>query len=202
MNGVQELDHFKRLVAALEPWLGQLVIVGGWAHQLYRLHPNAQALPYQALLTLDTDVAVPSTLPIGKQDIRERLLSYGFTEEFLGDLHPPATHYRLVSSNSGFYAEFLTPLTGSAYNRENKRKATVKIGGITSQQLRHIELLLKHPWIVELDTGESVADVQMANPVSFIAQKVLIHKKRHREDRAKDLLYIHDTFEVFGSQLP
>jgi hypothetical protein len=26
-----------------------------------------------------------------------------------------------------------------------------------------------------------------------LAQKVLIHKKREREDRAKDILYMHDT---------
>jgi hypothetical protein len=44
MNGVQNTDPFKRLVAALEPWLDQVVIVGGWAHQFYRLHPHAQQL--------------------------------------------------------------------------------------------------------------------------------------------------------------
>src|SRR5258708_15159363 len=52
MNGVQ--DAFGRLVADLEPWLDQVVVVGGWAHQLYRLHPNAQELSYPPLTTLDT----------------------------------------------------------------------------------------------------------------------------------------------------
>jgi hypothetical protein len=91
MNGVQDPDAFKRLIAALEPWLDEVVIVGGWAHQLFRLHPEAQELAYPALGTLDVDVAVPATLPSGEPDIRERLLAYGFTEEFLGDDHPPAT---------------------------------------------------------------------------------------------------------------
>jgi hypothetical protein len=37
--------------------------------------------------------------------------------------------------------------------------------------------------------------------VSFVAQKVLIHEERAREDRAKDILYMHDTFEIFGARL-
>ena len=38
MSGAR--DPFVRLVAALEPWLDQIVVVGGWAHRLYRLHPQ------------------------------------------------------------------------------------------------------------------------------------------------------------------
>ena len=39
-----ENEAFARLVRAIEPWLGEVVIIGGWAHQLYRLHPSAQTL--------------------------------------------------------------------------------------------------------------------------------------------------------------
>jgi Nucleotidyltransferase len=201
MNGVQDLSAFRRLLAALEPWLDQVVIVGGWAHQLYRLHPYAQELNYPPLTTLDTDVAVPTELRVGEQDLRERLLAEGFTEEFLGDDHPPATHYHLGQETSGFYAEFLPPLTGNAYDRKNKRKATMEIAGIASQQLRHIELLLFHPWLIDLEFNGFAAKIRAANPVSFLAQKVLIHEKRDREDRAKDILYMHDTIEVFGARL-
>src|SRR5580698_7227925 len=75
MKGVQDTGSFNRLVAALEPWLDQIVIVGGWAHQLYRLHPSAQQLDYPPLTTVDTDIAVPAKLPVTGQDIRERLLA-------------------------------------------------------------------------------------------------------------------------------
>jgi len=201
MNGVQDPAAFKRLIAALEPWLDQVVIVGGWAHQLYRLHPEAQELEYQPLGTLDADVAIPATLPVEEPDIRERLLAYGFTEEFLGDDHPPATHYCLGGEASGFYAEFLTPLIGSEYDRNQKRKATTEVAGVASQQLRYIELLLHHPWWINLESDGSGPKIQIANPVSFLAQKLLIHGKRDREDRAKDILYMHDTLEVFGAQL-
>jgi Nucleotidyltransferase len=202
MNGVNDRESFERLVTALAPWLDHVVVVGGWAHQLYRLHPHAQELEYLPLMTLDTDVAVPAKLPVGEHDIRERLLAHGFTEELFGDSRPPATHYRLGGGATGFYAEFLTPLIGSQYDREHKRKVTMDIAGVISQQLRHIELLLHHPWSIDFESDALTAKIQVANPVSFLAQKVLIHHKRQREDRAKDILYMHDTFEVFGARLP
>jgi hypothetical protein len=146
---------------------------------------------------MDTDIAVPARLPAKGQDIRERLRAQGFKEEFLGDDRPPATHYRLGGADSGFYAEFLSPLTGNGDDRKHRRKATVEISGIASQQLRHIEILLRLPWSIDIRT----ATVQVANPVAFLAQKILIHGKRERLDRAKDILYMHDTLEVFGARL-
>jgi hypothetical protein len=95
MNGHGENEEFAQLVASLEPWLANVVIIGGWAHRLYRLHPSAQQVTYLPLITLDTDVAVPSRLPVTGQNVRERLVSNGFEEERLGQDKPPATHYRL-----------------------------------------------------------------------------------------------------------
>jgi hypothetical protein len=197
-----DTDPFNRLISALAPWLNQIVIVGGWAHQLYRLHPHAQTLDYLPLSTLDTDIALPATLPVEEQDIRAGLLAHGFSEEFFGEDRPPATHYCLGNEASGFYAEFLSPLYGSEVDRDKRGQATVEIAGVVSQRLRHIELLLSNPWSIDFDSGELAAKIQIANPVSFLAQKVLIQGKRAREDRAKDILYIHDTIEIFGERLP
>jgi hypothetical protein len=91
---------------------------------------------------------------------------------------------------------------GSEYDRKHRRKTTVEIAGIASQQLRHLELLLHHPWSINFQSAGFTARVQIANPVSFLAQKVLIHEGRDRADRAKDMLYMHDTLEVFGARLP
>jgi hypothetical protein len=154
------------------------------------------------LTTIDADVALPRHLVGHEQDIRARLLASGFTEEFLGDAHPPATHYHLGEESSGFYAEFLTPLVGSEYRRKGKRKATLEISGLVSQQLRHIEIFLQYPWTIDFPSNGDATQINIANPVAFIAQKVLIHARREREDRAKDILYIHDTLEVCGSRLP
>lgn len=201
MNGEQIAAPFGRLVAALEPWLDQVVIVGWWAHRLYRLHPAAQALDYPPLSTLDVDVALWSTAIAGETDIRTRLLNFGFTEEFSGEAHPPAAHYHLGGDYSGFYAEFLTPLIGGEYDRKRRRKTTIEVAGASAQQLRYIELLLHKPWFVDFEHNGFAARVRIANPVGFLAQKILIHRKREPLDRAKDIVYMRDTLEVFGARL-
>ncbi|HYO77047.1 MAG TPA: hypothetical protein VE010_11335, partial [Thermoanaerobaculia bacterium] len=43
--------------------------------------------------------------------------------------------------------------------------------------------------------------VNVANPVSYIAQKLIVMPTRSAKDRAKDLLYIHDTVELYGARL-
>lgn len=93
MNGQADNEAFARLIIAIEPWLGEIVIIGGWAHRLYRLHPSAHALDYVPLMTLDTDVALPAQLSVRGQDVRERLLAHGFSEQRFGNDNPPATHY-------------------------------------------------------------------------------------------------------------
>jgi hypothetical protein len=202
VNRGQISDPFGRLLAALEPWLDQMVIVGGWAHRLYRLHPDSQALDYPPLSTLDADVALSPTLMTGETGIHVRLLAFGFEEEFFGETRPPATHYHLGGEASGFYAEFLTPLAGSEYDRKKERKAVMEVAGASTQQLRHIELLLNRPWSIHVEHAEYSGRIRIANPVGFLAQKILIHRKRERQDRAKDILYMRDTLEVFGARLP
>lgn len=205
MASAPDIAGFSRLIAALDPWLNQVVIVGGWAHRLYHLHPSAQKLDFAPLMTLDADVALPSTLPAQTPSIREALVTNGFVEEFRGDDMPPATLYHLGDPGSGFYAEFLTPLRGSEYTKSGKRKATVQVAGVNSQQLRFIDLLLNDPWTVQLKSGEfelaEAKTVRIANPVGFLAQKLLIHRKRGGADQAKDILYIYDTLQVFGMRL-
>lgn len=91
-----DLERLPKLLEALEPWLPQVVIVGGWAHRLFRYHPFAQSVQHEPLLTLDTDVAIPTVLEVRGQDLRQRLLGAGFKEQFLGKDQPPATtfHHR------------------------------------------------------------------------------------------------------------
>ncbi len=206
MSNRPENEDFARLILAVEPWLSNLVIIGGWAHRLYRIHPSAKRVPYLPLMTLDTDVAMPSRLQAIDQNIRDRLFANGFEEERLGRDNPPVTHYRLSASKTGFYAEFLTPLSGAAHGRDGKPKATRRIAGVVSQQLRHLEILLYAPWMVAISRSngfslEDPKELQIANPASFFAHKILIHSKRISGKFAKDILYIHDTLEIFGASL-
>jgi len=149
---------------------------------------------------------VPATLEVREQELRDRLIRADFKERFLGDDQPPATHYELGEEVGAFYAEFLTPLIGSEYDRKGNRQATAQVGGITSQKLRYVELLLDSPLTVKLSRAngfpfEKPKQVRIAHPARFMAQKLLIHEKRNRHSRAKDILYLHDTIELLGGSL-
>lgn len=200
-----ELEPFAKFIEALDPWLGQVVLIGGWAHRLYRLDPRARNLRYLPLTTLDGDVAIPTKLKVEESTLRDRLLEAGFREEFIGEDRPSATHCHYGQAG-GFYVEFLSPLAGSEYDRSGKRKATKKVSGVSSQQLRYIEILMISPWKIELSEKNGYPltppkKIQVANPSSFLAQKILIHHERDYKDRAKDLLYMHDTIDVFSEHL-
>lgn len=66
--------------------------------------------------------------------------------------------------------------------------------------------MLNAPWEVTIapENGyptDGARQVRIPNPAAFLVQKILIHDKREREDKAKDILYIHDTIETFGGNL-
>jgi len=206
MNANAEFTSFARLVESLTPWLDQVVIIGGWAHRLHRLHPLAQPLQYEPLATLDADVALPRRMRVAGDEIYQRLAANGFVAEFLGRHRPPAAHYRLSDPGIHFYAEFLTSLVGGALGRRGKQNPTHRVGGVSSQNLRYIEVLLAAPWSVALSAANgfplaSETAVRIASPVSFLAQKILIHRRRNRDDRAKDILYMHDTIDTFAARI-
>lgn len=202
---MDDLTDIARLIDALRPWLGHLVIVGGWAHRLHRFHPMANPPAYLPLRTRDVDLAFSLKAPL-EGDIGAALRAANFHEDLSGEHIPPVTHYRLGGDDQGFYAEFLVPLMGSRLKRSGAPDATITKAGVTAQKLRHLDLLLAHPWHVGLGTSVGVpltppAEVILPNPVSFIAQKLLIQKRRPPEKRAQDALYIHDTLELFGRHL-
>jgi len=130
-----------------------------------------------------------------------------------GDFKPPATRYTLGDEAKGFYAEFLTPLpAGSSGKRRNRLTkvlepdATEQNAGVVAQKLRHLEVLLRDPWIVtipadESGVGEAIADLRVPNPVSFMIQKLLIRDIRSRDKRPQDVLYIHDALLIFGASI-
>ena len=201
-----DLRQFARLVDALEPWLDCVLFIGGWAHRLFRERPEAARLSYPPLRTGDVDVALDPRALERDAGIRERLAASGFREEFLGDDRPPVTHYSLGDEASGFYVEFLSSLLGGDRRRDGSRDVTERIAGVTAQKLRYLDILLVEPWTVTIGEEQGVplarpATILIPNPASFIVQKLLIEARRSREDRAKDVLYVHDTIELFAPTL-
>jgi hypothetical protein len=136
-------------------------------------------LGYPPLTTVDTDIAVPTKLPVTGQDIRERLLAEGFAEEFMGDDRPQKS----LASRHFFDAE-------TRRRRDKRRERNKTPLCVASASLRQSH-----------GANLTTATVRIANPAAFLAQKILIHSKRDRLDRAKDILYMHDTLEVSGARL-
>jgi hypothetical protein len=127
---MQDAESFARLIDALRPWLGHLIIAGGWAHRLHRLHPLAKNPGHEPIRTRDVDFALSPRAPLAG-NISEVLDAAGFTRTFLGEDAPPVTQYNL-DDDAGFYAEFLVPLEGSEIRRDGKRDVTVSLAGITA----------------------------------------------------------------------
>lgn len=201
---MNDLEAFAKLVQALDPWRGQLIFIGGWAHRLHRFDPRANKLDYQAVFTRDTDLAFASREPI-EGDMKTALVEHGFKEELAGEFKPPTAHYTLGTEGKGFYAEFLTPLIGSGTKRSGEPDATMEKAGISAQKIRHLDILLVDPWTVTLEPTSvplpSKTNVLVANPLCFVVQKFLIRKYRSTDKQAQDLLYVYDTIELFGNLL-
>jgi len=198
-------EKFAHLVEALRPWLPDLVIAGGWAHRLHRLHGFAESPGHLPLMTKDVDVALEKISASGAR-LRDALRASGFQEEMAGDARPPVTYYRLGSPGQPFYVEFLTPLVGSENKRDGTPDVTVTIGGVNAQKLRYLEILLLAPWAVVIGSDQGFplaqpATIAVPNAAGYIAQKLLILGRRKREDQERDILYIHDTLQIFAMHL-
>ena len=153
---------------------------------------------------LGASVAPPA--PVGARAHLYARAHAGFREEFSSDETPPVARYHLGTDDQGFYAEFITPLVGGGIRRDGSADATESRAGIVAQKLRHVEVLLVAPWRMSVCGGESKRlpvplKVRVANPASFVAQKLLIHGDRVPTKRAQDVLYIHDTIQLFGGSL-
>jgi hypothetical protein len=200
-------EAFARVLKALQPYADDLVFVGGWAHRLFPLHELARKPEFEPLMTDDADIATPSHLARGEKSIATLLKEEGFKETFLGDEEPPVTQYHLVDDEGGLYVEFLAPLVGNSRRRGGEQSFTTTIAGVTAQTLRHVDILIRDPWRVRISKASGFpveadgVEVRIANAVSFLAQKLLVLPKRSQDKQPKDVLYIHDTLQIFSNAL-
>lgn len=201
------LEGFVRVIRALEPYLDELVFVGAWSHRLLQFHSLATPPLFAPLMTEDADVAMPERLATRSPSLDTALTAGGFQARLSGDGPLPVTRYHPEGDENGLYVEFITPLRGSGYTREGEPDDTLAVAGITAQKLRYVELLLFEPWKLRcsvergFDVGTDELDIQIANPASYLAQKVLtLNRRRSGAKRAKDALYIHDTLMMFGDE--
>jgi len=199
-------EELARIVKALGPYLDQLVFVGAWCHRLLQLHPLATPPAFEPLMTEDADIATPDRLPSHALSLDQALTAGGYKAHLSGNAKPPVTKYYPKGDDNGLYIEFVSQLHGSGYTRTGEPNDILAVSGVTAQRLRHVDILLFEPWKLELsrergfDLEGDPSLVQVANPASYLVQKVLtLRKRRTAAKQSKDALYIHDTLTIFGS---
>lgn len=192
-----ELQALASSLAALGPYLEDVVLVGGWAHRLFHLHPWARPREFAPLATNDVDFAVPARTPPRESTLSSLLAAAGY-EARHKSIHtrPPLVRYQRAD---GVMIEFVADLKGSAHDRKGNAKDVLEVAGITAEQLRFVYPLLVRPWT---PTGHPVlGQVRVANPVTYLFQKLLVNASRLPPKDANDLIYVVDTVDVFGDHL-
>jgi hypothetical protein len=194
-----ELEDLALVVTALGAYAEDLILVGGWAHRLFGLHPWARARDWEPLRTNDVDFAVPLDLKERKTLLSALLEQAGFQVD-VKSIHtkPPLTRYR----RSNLLVEFVADLKGSATTRKGEAKDVEARAGITAERLRYVYPLQLRPWSPPAGAGPAVlAAVRVANPVTYLFQKILVNSRRSPPKDGGDLVYVADTLDVFGDHL-
>lgn len=193
-------DHFRTALLALGDALDEIVVVGGWAHRLFALHPLARRVVNPPIATLDADIVVSTAC---ETDLDGRLQRGGFRVERRGNATPQLARYRPgVADHEGdeFYLEFLVPRTGASRGRSGRLKNTLTVAGVVAQQLPHIELLTEDTWTVSVDGLQQA--VRIPNAARYLAQKLLVLDQRAvTGKRPNDVRYCYDTLHCFGDAL-
>ncbi len=203
--GPDDHEGLSRVARALAPFGAQFVVAGGWAHQLHRRSSLAGQVEFDALRTEDLDIATVHPVQAGPAPLDLVLEQAGFRPDPSGDATPPATRY-VYQPQPTFYVQFFTQRTGSGVQRDHSVQATVVVAGVVAERLRHVNILLARPWLVELGPAGAGRELHamrlhVANASCFMAQKLLVLSSRAPADRAKDIVYIYDTLMMFAGSL-
>lgn len=209
-------DFLAHVLWTFRPYLGTLVLVGGFAVRLYEIHPRAVPATTRVLRTFDADFATPPTgIPVTGLSLANLAEAAGFQQDFRGDHMPPAMKFvpknpsvEAVSAEQ-YSVEFLTSLTGPPGDRRGRAIVTRDIqAGIIAQRLRYLDLLLEIPWTVslaglpEIPKEAQALEVRLPHPGFFIVQKILISEEANRRDkRPKDMAYVYQVVSLFRRDL-
>ena len=193
-------EDFGRALQALQPYADDLLVIGGMAAILYRLVPGFAAAVVDPVATREVDWTTPPRLPARGDAIFELLAAKGlrsFEVPGFGNQRGPQVfqHERYdATTKAPVYQEFLCPLRGGS------TKIVDVQAGLAAQPLRYLDLLAFDPITITVDASSGIpvatpCQVRLAQPVLYIAQKILARDKRAAMPgkAEKDLAYAFDV---------
>ncbi len=185
-----DLLSLHRALNVLKPYLGEIILVGGWVPFLYRKY-GSMPFRHPSIRTTDIDMAVPRDLPEqGQATVDGLLIAAGYNVEIVGS-YGGAVKYELATPPTEI--EFITPEVG----RAGQPSITVQ-AGLRAQALRYVDILLDNTRQITVrdSVGGQQVDcvVKVPTPAAFIYQKALTLMQR-RSKAAKDLYYIFDLVD-------
>ena len=91
---ITEIKFLYRILSIIEPYLQDLILVGGFASLLYSVHEEADNDDNPLLITYDVDLASEGKVTIkGEKSIHESLEEEGLKCELVGRSEQPIVKY-------------------------------------------------------------------------------------------------------------
>lgn len=183
-------DVFVRTIVVLEPYLADIVLVGGWVHELYLREGGFSQQPVR---TDDIDFTLPKTLdPAGRPSLLELAKKAGFEKDTYGQGDEAVRLVQQVGE---------APLDLDLITEGPKPQSAAAIDGqdgLVVQAYPGQRILLENPhWIwVGKDVHPSLtAPVRVRVPTvsAYVLHKGFIAAQRTKvEKQAKDYLYEYE----------
>ena len=193
-----------RALRPLEDVLGEIILVGGWAHRLHAHHPLATQ-EGRLLNTLDADLFI--TTPTSKGPRREALHAAGFTIRPGGHETPPVTEYLLATDADEFEVEFLAHRQGAEVDRHGIRRVTTRFGDVVAILLPFMDVMAHEPWTCTVEPSAASAPdprpltLRVVSPAAYVAHKLMVLKDRPVLKRHQDVRYLYETLRRFAPAL-
>jgi hypothetical protein len=177
-------DLFHRVINGLGEYRHGVVLVGGFARDLYRHLDGFADLALHPPATNDVDFAINDPLQIfGNRPLHETLLQAGLqyaprtglNHRTAACVYFPAEQQQPRSTDP--HVEFITPLRGP----DREENAQPQHDKLFAFSLRFVDLLLDEP-ITVIDP--SLGLVRIPHPLAYVLQKTRIRSKRLDEHKA------------------
>lgn len=202
-------ERLREVLRALRPYLGDLVLIGGWVPELHRRYGDVREWRSRMSLTREADVLVPGQIdPRERPDIVSLLTGAGFRP--MDDEAAAAVWSDVVENERAI--EFFIPHHGTARDLGHVRPIAEQ-PGLGAVSLTDLDLLAAHTATLLVPTalaGDGARlPVRVPTLGAFVVAKAATYLKRgasaaepthSRGKFAKDVLYIRDILAA-GEQV-